>query len=386
LLGRLVLAYPSALGERESAGVARPRGRMGNLLALARGGVAEFFGWWLRELAGLIPPRLRQATRRERRGAVLAFGLTGATVLERTAEGERALGSVASGAPDHDRHLAELLKQARRRGRAVTVRLGGELGLRKVLDLPLAARDDLEQMLRLEMDRLTPFRADEVYFAHRILGSDSQSRRLSVELQLAPRREVERALEASQSIGVIPAAVELADGGADAPLNLLPGEAGQRMREGRLNRALALLALALAVAAVVIPLQRQRATLAELEAGVAAARVQAEESLALRERLDRLTKSAEFLVADKTRQPMVVAVLAELTRLVPDQAYIIQLELHDGMVELHGYATTASDLIGVLEQSPLFKAPQFRSPVTQDPRSGTERFHVSVELTPEERG
>ena len=359
---------------------------MTNLLALARGGVAAFFGWWLRELASLVPPHFRQVALRERRGPVLTFGRAEATLLERTAEGERALGSVAADAPDHDRRLGELLKQARRRGRAVTVRLSGELGLRKVLDLPLAARDDLEQMLRLEMDRLTPFRADEVYFAHRVLGSDAQNRRLSVELQLAPRREIERAVEAAQRVGVAPAAVELADGGADQPLNLLPGESGQRARDGRLHRVLALLALALAVGAVVIPLQRQRTTLAELESEVAAARAEAEESLALRERLDRLTKSAEFLVADKTRQPMVVSVLDELTRLVPDQAYIIQLELHDGMVELHGYATTASDLIGVLEQSPLFRAPQFRSPVTQDPRSGAERFHVSVELTPGEGG
>jgi general secretion pathway protein L len=70
-----------------------------------------------------------------------------------------------------------------------------------------------------------------------------------------------------------------------------------------------------------------------------------------------------------------------LTRLVPDQAYLIQFDLRDQTVELHGFASTASELIGLLEQSPLFKAPQFRSPVTQDPRSGTERFHISVELT-----
>ena len=131
--------------------------------------------------------------------------------------------------------------------------------------------------------------------------------------------------------------------------------------------------------AVAIPLQRQRATVAKLEAEVSAARAQAEESLVMRDRLDELTRSAQFLVADKTRQPLVVQVLDELTRLVPDQAYIVQFELHDQTVELHGFAATASDLIGVLEQSPLFKAPQFRSPLTQDRRSGAERFHVSVE-------
>ena len=78
---------------------------------------------------------------------------------------------------------------------------------------------------------------------------------------------------------------------------------------------------------------------------------------------------------------MVTEVLSELTRLVPDQAHIVQLELRDGTVQLHGYAATASELISLLDESRLFKTPQFRSPVTQDPRSGSERFHLSVELT-----
>jgi general secretion pathway protein L len=360
---------------------------MSSLLGLLRGSIAAFFDWWLRELAGLVPRRFRQPGRRERRGSVLIFGRQKSVVLERAAEGERALGSVDTDAPDHDQRLSELLKQAKRRGRPVAVRLGDELGLRKTLDLPLAAKDDLDQMLRFEMDRLTPFRADEVYFAHRVLGSDARNRRLSVELQLAPKREIERVLEAARSFGIVPSRIELAGGAENAGrLNLLPGESGYSTLEGRLSRVLALLALLLAVSAVAIPLQRQRATVAKLQAEVTAARAEAEESLALRDRLGQLTRSAQFLVADKTRRPLVVQVLDELTRLVPDQAYIIQLELHGQTVELHGFAATASDLIGVLEQSPLFKAPQFRSPVTQDRRSGAERFHVSVELTSKEGG
>ena len=106
----------------------------------------------------------------------------------------------------------------------------------------------------------------------------------------------------------------------------------------------------------------------------------------MRDRLGALTKSSQFLLADKTGQPLVVQVLNELTRLVPDHAYLIQLEFRDQTVELHGFASTASDLIGVLDQSPLFKAPQFRAPVTQDRRSGAERFHISVELAAEEGG
>jgi general secretion pathway protein L len=210
---------------------------------------------------------------------------------------------------------------------------------------------------------------------------------LSVEVQLAPKRELERALETARNFGIVPPRVELAAGPeGGSTLNLLPGEPVQGTRESRLRRVLALLALLLAVTAVAIPLQRQRAAVAKLEADVAAARAEAEESLAMRDRLEQLTRSAQFLEADKSRQPLVVRVLDELTRLVPDQAYITQFDLHDQTVEVQGFAATASDLIAVLEQSPLFKGPQFRSPVTQDRRSGSERFHVSVELVAQEGG
>jgi general secretion pathway protein L len=203
---------------------------------------------------------------------------------------------------------------------------------------------------------------------------------------VAPKRVVEQALATAQRLGLSPARVELAvDAGGGEPLNLLRDDQGGA-REGRATRALVLLALILAVIAVAIPLRRQQARLDELDTRVAAARAEAEESLALRARLDQLTESARFLIAEKTRRPMVAEVLAELTRLVPDQAHIVQLDLRDGSVQLHGYAATASDLIGLLDQSELFRTPQFRSPVTQDPRSGTERFHLSVELAAEEDG
>jgi general secretion pathway protein L len=161
---------------------------MADMLALLRSSIAAFLGWWLGELGGLVSRRFRQAGRRERRGSVLVFGRQKSVVLQRVGEDERVVGSVDTDAPDHEQRLSRLLKQVKRR--RVTVRLSDELRLRKILDLPSAAKDDLDQMLRFEMDRLTPFRADEVYFAHRVLGSDARNRRLSVELQLAPKREL----------------------------------------------------------------------------------------------------------------------------------------------------------------------------------------------------
>jgi general secretion pathway protein L len=354
---------------------------MSGVIGLVRRGLAGFLDWWLAELAGLVPRQLRRMARRDRRQLVLLLNQQETVVLERA----RVIGSVASDRPDQAGQLAALLQHTRRSRQPVTLCLSGDLGLRKIVSLPLAAKDDLNQLLRFEMDRLTPFRADEVQFAHRIVETDPQDRRITVELVVAPKVVVDQALETARMVGIMPARLELVGARSDdpEPLDLLPHRSAARAGERRLIPALVLLALLLAIVAVAIPLHRQRSTLADLNDQIAATRADAEESRASREQLDQLSQTGTFLFAEKARRPMATDVLAELTRLVPDEAYLNQLDLQEGQVELHGTAATASDLIGLLDQSPLFRAPQFRSPVTQDVDDGAERFHLSVEFATE---
>jgi general secretion pathway protein L len=265
------------------------------------------------------------------------------------------------------------------------------MGLRKRLELPLAAEHDLDQLLRFEMDRLTPFRAEDVVFAQRVLARDLEQQRITVELQVAPRALVEQALAVAAACKVRPTRVELArpdafepgpDPGGAPALNLLPAEP-EVAPASRLNRWLALVALALLAAALAIPLQQQRLTAADLERQVAIAKDAAQQSVQLRERLDQLDANVRFLSDQKGRTPMLTRVLAELTRVIPDQAYVEQLDVEGGLLNLRGLAATPSDLIGLLEQSALFRKPQFRSPVTQDPRLGLERFQLSAEVAVE---
>jgi general secretion pathway protein L len=354
-----------------------------HLLAVVRSSLEGFLGWWLAELRGLVPARFSRSERRQRQRLVLTLHGAEVALSEGAGAQEQSLGEAALDAPAEIDALRTALRRARHRKRGVTLRLGSDQGLRRTLQVPLAAREDLGQLLRFEMDRLSPVRTDEVQFAYRVVDTDSANRRITVELQMAPRMVVDHALEVAERLDVVPAALELTDAGAGpaGALNLLPRDSGTSAQASRLNRALAVLALLLAVAAVAIPLRHQRSTADELERHVAAARAAAEQSLTLREQLDELRAGVRFLIDRKTQTPLVTEMLAELTRLIPDQAYVVQLTLRGSELQLHGFANTASELIGLLDQSALFHAPQFRSPVTQDPRQEAERFHISVELT-----
>lgn len=355
---------------------------MSQIVAVANTGLKTFFAWWLNELAGLLPRSWNFDRRRRRRLLVLVCGTDETALFEGSGAGQRLIARSDSGDAEA---LRALIGRTRSRPRDAIVRLPAHRGLRKTLDLPAAARGDLDQLLKFEMDRLTPFRADEVVFAHRIVGTDPHSHRLMVELQLAPKAVVDDALDVARSLNLVPARVELGDvpTAEDGALDLLPDQRTGTSGMSRLNRILALLAIALTAAAVAIPLQQRRSTAADLEVEVAAARAAAEASLELRERLEQVSASTNFLAVQKMRIPMTSVILAEVTRTVPDQAYLTRLDWHGGTLQLEGLAEGAAALIGVLDRSPMFGAPQFRSPVTPDRRSELERFHVSVELTPE---
>lgn len=336
-------------------------------LSIGSRAVCGAISWWLDELQGLIPDRMRRVWRQKRNPIVISY-----------ADGELR----TQGPRGDERPLGTTVVSAHRRTQA-TLRLRPDHGLRTRLDVPIAAQDDLGRLLYFEMDRLTPFRPNEVYFAYRITGANQERRRLAVTVHVAPSRLVDEARDAALRFGFEVNRVELADAddGSDPALNLLPADLEKRGPIGRWNLMFALLAVVLVTSAIVIPLQRQESFATALEQKVAATKVKAERMLALREHLKAFTLRQNLVVGRKSKAPTVTRVIAELTHLIPDQAHVTQLHIRDHAIQVHGYAEAASELIRALARSDLLHEPQFRSPVTRDPRSELERFHISMHFS-----
>ncbi len=359
---------------------------MAELLEMSRRIPADFLQWWLGELRGLLPRSLGTASPQSRSSLILVLSGDDQVLLERTARhGERELDRIASDDPGASGLALARLNDRRYRRWPVIVRLGGDLGLRKVVDLPLAARNDLAQLLHFELDRLTPFKADDVCFAWRILETDAAEGRMQVELEMAPKAIVDRGIDLVGRQGrkvdrIELGRIDLEGGEGRDALDLMPRSEEVRQQKGWFRRLLPLVALGLAVAAVMIPLRKQQRLLAELDKEVTLVRAEAEGSLAIRDQLDDLANNVRFLATAKNERATMTEVLAELTRAIPDHSHIVQLQIRDGSIELNGLADKASDLIAILDQSPMLASPQFRSPVTRDPRSNKERFQISVDL------
>ncbi len=359
---------------------------MNTATTTGRPGPSAFLAWWFEELAGLLPEGARRAFRRPTR--VVVLDLAGPEVVMARYIGARArvidrIDPRQAGATAMRRFNARLAR-ARRRADAVVLRLPDDKALRRRIEMPLVPDADLRRALFFEIDRQTPFQRDDVFFDHAVVGRKEEEKRLVVDLWIVPRQVIEQALSPFSDGATRPAFAEIIGEAGDVVARLDLRDPADRRRAGLLwrlfNRGLVLLALGLMGVALYLPLDARRQLDESLRADVAMSRARAEATMATRRELDRLSEIDRRLRLRKLQTAPRVVVLEELTRRLPDETWLASLQIDGRDVRLTGYAPVAASLIGLLDASEYFGTPSFQSPVTQDARSGKERFTLAFEL------
>lgn len=359
------------------------------MLGRVAGGIGDFFAWWGRELAGLVPGFVRRALSGDRGEAIFAFDGDTLVLARRIGGREQSLGTVALAG----RSQREVRHEARRRlGRldpdraTVVLRLPAGRVLLKSIELPFAAEENLREVVAFEMDRRTPFKAGDVYYDQRVAARDAKAQRLEVDLAVAPRRVVHEALAEAARWRLWPDRIEVPGDkrAGETPLDLMPPrERGGSGLARALRAALVTTALGLLAATLLIPLDHQRQVAGHLREQARMARAEAQAADSLRAEIERRLAGGRGVVERRLATPLALAVLDELTALMPDDSWAFQVQLRDREVQLHGYSPTAAQLIGRFEQSARLSDVRFRSPVTRDPRVGLERFHLSARVEAE---
>ncbi|HLX23299.1 MAG TPA: PilN domain-containing protein [Usitatibacter sp.] len=350
-----------------------------------------FLRWWLGELRQLAPERFSIFGGGER-APVLVIHDGEAMVIDSrpaTAVQRAAIGSL----DDAQRKAAIrslLERNGELRGRA-RVALGLDEALVRRVSMPSATEENLRQVLSFEMDRLTPFKADEVYFDYRIVSRDVAAGHLSIQLAVARRDVVDAKVRELRDLGVSVQGVAIREdvGHAGAPLDLLPSEQrGQResSRERLAQRIAVGTVLALLFVALVYPVYRKRETFIELNPLVNQAHREAEATDALARDLERLVGDYNYLLARKHGTQPVLAYVEEISKLLPDNTWVQQLDVKTTgktrEVTISGETASASKLIEILEGSTLLQNAAFRGTVNRGSQAGTERFLITAEVRP----
>lgn len=353
---------------------------------LAKTPLPRFFAWWGAQLLACLPERWR---------ARLA-GRSEALLLERR-EREvmvwRERGGVASEFGNIDLSLpaeaqAEEFRRLRARIENPGVRsvfmMPSARALTRTLTLPAAVEENLRQVLAFEMDRQTPFKADQVYFDGRITARDSAARNMRVELVVMPRAQLDPEIAAIAGGALELDAVDTwreEPGSARHQINLLPVERRARRRDMRLpvNLGLAAAAVALLVFNMSQSLANRAIAVETMRSEVAKVEAEARKVSELRKSLQDSISGANFLADKKRKGPVVIGLLDDLARRLKDDTYLERLSIENNQIQLQGQSKEAAGLIGVLGASPYLSNPRFEGQIQPDPRSGKDRFTISAE-------
>jgi general secretion pathway protein L len=349
-------------------------------MSVLQGRIGAFLTWWGTELVAALPPSLARLFR-SNSPLWITHGEDGFRLVDTGGTMPAARG----GAVDLEAPAQQALI-----GGASEVRLCVDKTdyLVKRIRLPIETEENLREVLAFEMDSQTPFAAEQVYYDYLINERDKDNRMLVVTLFLVPRDKLLPALEglAEAGVGINAISPLHEDATVFGRINLLPAQMRRKpLKAFRvISYALIALILALAAANLVWPIWHKASRLAALEAELAGDRQRASEVLALKQRFERAELENRFLEERKRAAPQLTELLNELTLLLPDDTWINHFELREDQVFLQGESLAAAALIPLIDASRLFKDVTFRSPVTQNPKNDTERFHLSAGLVPQQ--
>jgi len=366
-------------------------------------GVTGFGAWWRRELAAALPESARSFLDARRARPVLAFdGSTATLWMLVDANGRRQLAEAARIGLDGD---ASAVAAAGRNALAPLVRsVGGtpqvvialspRTALRKALTLPSAIEDHLRQAIAYDLDRHTPFKPDELYFDAVVTDRDHVRNALKVDLAAARRSIVDTAVRQAESFGatVVGVTIDPPRLAARSAIDLLPDDRRlPSLRNARWQVLVAAILLAVGViAALVLPVWQKREEAITLLQATDEARQRAQVSDALRTDLERRVGDYNFALERKYAFPSMLQVLDDVTRILPDDTWLTQLELHTSRsgkdvqreLTLRGESANAGRLVSLLEDSKIFSQSAPRSPTTKIQPGPGEIFDVSTHVKP----
>jgi general secretion pathway protein L len=335
---------------------------------------ARFFAWWGGELRALLPglkdgggpARQPVLTVRQDRWLLRASPEAGAVSLDtKVSDGDLA---------DRMLHAADGMQLSK-----LALLLPREFVIVRRLELPQMSLAHARQAVELQVDRLSPFKADAVRTATRIAGYNAEKGAMLVDVAIVPLLRVRPIEQRLRALGLAPATVDVeGDNGVAQGFDLREPESAEDLRRTRLM-TLGLAAAAVAIWGVAVYAwgQAGESEINRWEARIAELRPAAERSAMLRQELEGM--AVPIAQANVLDPSATLGVLQQLTRLLPDSVQVLDLKIEGRAVEFSGIASNATDLIGLLEGSDAFKNVKFASPVIRKSETGVERFDITMQ-------
>lgn len=249
-----------------------------------------------------------------------------------------------------------------------------------IRDLPLPAQADdfLDRILRAQIDRWTPWPADRAVFGYRL--REQTGDKIIVAVAAGDRKDLQPIFDAFAALK--PAMLNAFAGPVDgAPRIALMQKSlvdlgGNRLR-ALIGGILIAVSLALLVSFAWAAWENSRldAEYETLQSQLAGKRVglRAEDPMKAQERL---------IILRKAGGPYVSVMLEELTRAMPDNTWLTDIDVTGAKLRVIGISRDATALIAKIEKSAAFSDASFFAPTTRSAQESGEQFHIEATMQP----
>lgn len=239
------------------------------------------------------------------------------------------------------------------------VLLARHLGLVRSLQLPNAARRHLLNVVRHEIERQTPFAAEQVYFdAVSSAAPAGMQNNVIVSLVVVPKTTLDAAVAAANDVMARIVCADLGHGESRLGANLLPPSRRYRtpIRWRNWNIALGVTCcIALTGIAIAAMHARQRG----MERLEEEARPLLAQTATIRQRQAALTRARSLSVPTNQSPPTtMLEALSELSATLPLSSHLAHIEFKGGVITARGQTDDLSGLLEALRANRLWKTPE----------------------------
>jgi general secretion pathway protein L len=273
--------------------------------------------------------------------------------------------------------------QSALRGQHVELELDSERFLFRPLELPARAAEFLDGIVRAQIDRLTPWSADQAAFGESA-PLDAGDGRVVVTVAATARSVLAPFIKALAAAGVRSIAVFARQAEGDCIAVWRQNLSGVDVARVRRGLAMVLIASGLIAAGAFgaatsygNDLQARQDELAQRIAKRRSAMLAARNAPA-----DPQTVAEGELARRKNQTPSSLIVIEILSQILPDHTYVTELRIEGDRLRLVGFTRDAPSLIRLMEQSRHFARATFFAPTTRAPADPGERFNIEAQLLP----
>ena len=250
------------------------------------------------------------------------------------------------------------------------------------LELPQGARQFLDGVVRSQIDRLTPWSANEAAFGWSE-PTDAGNGQIAITVAATARSQVAPIARAAMAARAHQVRVSTQIGEGE-PLGIpvfaqdIGGGNGEQGLARGLVAGLALsgLAFMISLGAWLVAGGSDDARMGDLQNRIAERR-----SELLNQHGPAAEEAIKALQARKWATPSAVMTLEALSKTLPDDAHLTEFRIEGGKVQIAGSATDAPTLIRLIEQSRQFTQATFFAPTVRGP-SGGQSFHIEAHIEP----